>query len=136
MIVRHGQGDIFGWSVFAEYVEDLIREGWSQDGLGEMVEGFFEAETVEEPDAVDEDFVFGGQFGSVCGMRWDLRGRAIFGEEVFDKVIEYRAFVVVWGFDACYLVMEGAEVGVCWWRIASVGLNGCIFSPVAYQVVK
>lgn len=60
-MVCNRQRDVARLSVLAERVEDFVREGRGQSGLGEMIEGFLEAETVEEPNPIDECFVFWGK---------------------------------------------------------------------------
>ena len=51
--------------MLAEGVEDLVGEGGDQGRVGQVVEGFFEAESVEEPEAVDEGFVARGEVEAV-----------------------------------------------------------------------
>ncbi len=64
---------------------------WLGGGGGEG--WYFEFEAVEEPDAVNEDFVFLWEVGGLGEVGGGVAGV----EEVFEEVVEYGVLVVVWG---------------------------------------
>ena len=107
--------------MLAERVQYFIGECWGQGGFGQVVEGFLEAEAVEEPDPVDEGFVFRGKVGSVCRLSWYLRGCAVSGEDIFNEIVEDGAFVMVWGGAVYDIVVEGTEIEVGCRRVDFLG---------------